>query len=241
MNRFKLEDKIYCVESIPDNMKKIIIYCHGLGENKDRINQHDEILNKNNIGIISFDFPCHGEDKSDDIEFSLKSSIQYLNDVVTYSRKYNVPISLMGSSFGGYIILSKINKDSELFDKVFLKFPAVNFYECTKRKLKIDLDFFYKNSYYEFLNGKKLYESAFKEFMNDNLMNKFNGHGNDIYIIHGDKDRTVLLSDIEYFCLNNSITLKVIKGAEHGMKDYLGIVNDELIKFISSSCNIKRR
>lgn len=227
-----MKNEIYCYESIPDNLNKIIIYCHGFGENKDRINQHNEILNQNNIGIISFDFPCHGEDKSDDIKFNLSNSIQYLNEVITYSKKYNVLISLMGSSFSGYIILSKINKDDEKFDKIFLIFPAVNFYECTKRKLKIDLEYFDKNSYYEFLNGRKMYKSAFIEFMKDDLMNSFNKHSNDIYIIHGDKDRTVLLSDLDYFCKKHNITLKVIEGAEHGMKDYLDIVNDELINYV---------
>ena len=227
-----LNNKVFCYESIPNDLKKMIIYCHGFGESKEIINQHNEMLNSNNIGIISFDFPCHGEDKSTDNEFNLTNSIEYLNEVIIYSKKYNVPISLMGLSFGGYIILSKINKDEEKFDKIFLKFPAVNFYECTKRKLKIDLSYFDNNEYYEFLNGRKMYKEAFIEFMNDDLMGEYNKHDNDIYVIHGDKDNTVLLKDIEYFCKKNNINLKVIEGAEHGMKNYLDLVNIELLNYL---------
>ena len=229
---FILCDKINCCESIPKKMKSIVIYCHGFGENKDRIRQHNEILNSNNIGIISFDFPCHGDDKSDNTQFNLTNSIKYLNEVINYSKKFNVPISLMGASFGGYIILSRINIVDERIDKVFLKYPAVNFYECTKRKLKIDLDCFNSHENYEFLNGRKMYKDAFVEFMKNNLMNKFDKHNCDIYIIHGDKDSTVLLKDVEYFCNKNNIELKIFECAEHGMKDHLEEINNELLNYL---------
>ena len=196
MSKRIIDNQIFCYESIPKNMKKIAIYCHGFGENKDRINQHYEILNNNNIGIISFDFPCHGEDKQENSYFTLDNCINYLDSVINYSKKYNVPILLIGSSFGGYIILSKINKSNEKFEKIFLKFPAVNFYECIKRKLNIDIDYYDNHIYYEFKSGNKMTKDTFIGFMNDNLMEKFNKHGNDIFIIHGDKDKTVLLSDV---------------------------------------------
>ena len=232
VDNFSLCNKINCYESIPKKMKSIVIYCHGFGESKDRIKQHSEILNSNNIGILSFDFPCHGDDKSDNVQFNLNNSIKYLNEVIKYSRKFNVPISLMGSSFGGYIILSRINIVDERIDKVFLKIPAVNFYECTKRKLKIDLDYFDSHEYYEFLNGRRMYKDALIEFMKNNLMNKFDKHNSDIYIIHGDKDNTVLLKDVECFCNKNNIKLKIFEGAEHGMKDYLEEINIELLNYL---------
>lgn len=227
-----IDDKIYCFFSIPDDVKKIVIYCHGFGESKDRINQHFEVLKDRGIGIVSFDFPCHGEDKSDDFCFDLSNSLYYLDRVIESVKGYGVPISLMGSSFGGYIALSYINKYKVRFDKVFLKYPAVNFYECTKRKLGIDIDYFDTHEFYTFLNGRKYSRSAFLEFMNDDLMDSFDKCGNEIYIIHGDKDRTVLLEDIKYFCDKYDIKLDVIYGAEHGMKDYLDLVNDKLLEFI---------
>ena len=72
-----IDDKIYCYFSIPDDVSKIVIYCHGFGESKDRINQHYEVLNNNGIGIVSFDFPCHGEDKSLDSCFNLNNSLDF--------------------------------------------------------------------------------------------------------------------------------------------------------------------
>lgn len=227
-----INNQIYSLLSIPNDLRKIVIYCHGFGESKDRIQEHAHLLNQNNIGIIGFDFPCHGEDKNSDHYYNLNNSLSYLKQVIDYAKKYGVPISLMGSSFGGYIILSLINKTNEYFDKVFLKFPAVNFYECTKTKLKIELNYSDNHEYYEFLNGRRMFKDAFIQFMNDNLMDNFDKHGNDIYIIHGDKDNTVLLSDIECFCLKNNIKLDIIKGAGHGMTNHLEIVNQKLIRYL---------
>lgn len=227
-----IDDAIYCYFCIPDNVRKVVIYCHGFGESKERINQHYEVLNSNGIGIVSFDFPCHGEDKSDDSCFNLTSSLDYLDRVIDSVKKYNVPICLMGSSFGGYIVLSYINKHKVKFDKVFLKYPAVNFYECTKRKLGIDIDYFDNHEFYTFLNGRNYSKEAFLEFMNDDLKENFDKCGNDIFVIHGDKDKTVLLDDVKYFCDKYNIKLDIIVGAEHGMKDYLDVVNKKLIDFI---------
>lgn len=227
-----INDRIYSYFSIPDNVRKIVIYCHGFGESKDRINQHFEILNSNQIGIVSFDFPCHGEDESLDTEFNLSNSLNYLDRVIDSVKEYNVPISLMGSSFGGYIALSYINRFKVKFEKVFLKFPAVNFYECMTRKLGIDDNYFNDHVFYSFLNGRKIYKDSFLEFKSDDLMCGFDKCENDIFIIHGDRDKTVFLSDVQEFCDKYDVKLDVIVGAEHGMKDYLDLVNEKLLDYI---------
>lgn len=214
------------IEKIPNNMRSIVIYCHGFGDNKDRIYQHDKILNDNNIGIISFDLPCHGEDDTTYDKFNLDNCLNYLKEIVNYSKKYNVDIYSIGSSFGGYILLEYIRRYNDI-SKVFLKFPAVNFYECIKRKLNIDDNF--NNKEYIELPNFKLYRDSFKSFDSD-LVNNFNTNS-DIYILHGDKDKTVLLEDVYNFSTSFNIKLKVIEGAEHGMKDYLDLINEELINY----------
>lgn len=84
-----------------DEMKGIIIYCHGLGSNKKWATRFYNRLLENKFGIYAFDFPSHGEDNTEFSQFTLNSCISYLNDVISYvGNKYNVPIYLFGCSFG---------------------------------------------------------------------------------------------------------------------------------------------
>lgn len=241
LNKTVIDGRINILESIPNNMSKVAILIHGFGESKERISDHLDVLNKNGIGIIGFDLPCHGEDSSNDHDFKLSTSIDYLNKVIYYSKKYNVPIILIGTSFGGYVLLNRINNVNEHFYKVFLKYPAVNFYDITKSKLGVDIDYFNNHEYYEFQNGKKMYYETVLEFKNSDIMEYFNKHNNDLFIIHGDKDETVYLHDIEYFSKKNNIKLYVVNGAPHGMKNYMDIVNDKLINFINGDINEERK
>lgn len=233
MEKFIIDNKIYCLFSKCDNMQGIVIYCHGYGDNKERIYQHDSVLNNNGYGIISFDFPCHGEDKTDCIDFTYDLCMDYIDKVVKYIKNnyQDIPISIIGSSFGGYLTLNYINDKRYLFKKVFLKYPAVNFYECTKRKLKIDDDFFNQNEYYELPSGYRLYKQFYFESKEHDIMLNFNKCKNDIYIIHGNCDETVLIDDVIKFAKKNKITLNIVDGATHGMKDHLDLVNNQIISF----------
>lgn len=217
------------IEKIPNNMKSIVIYCHGFGDNKDRIYQHDKVLNENGIGIISFDFPTFGEDNTDYSDFNIELCLEYLKNIVDRVNTYNVPINIVGSSFGGYIALLYINNNKNI-NKAFLKFPAVNFYECVKRKLNIDDIFFNNHEYYLLPSGYKIYRKAYYSFKENDIINNFNKNC-DIYIMHGNKDKTVLIEDVYNFSTLYNIKLKVVDGAEHGMKNYLDLINEEMINY----------
>ena len=217
-------------------MKSIVIYCHGFGESKERINKHASILNKHNIGIISFDFPTHGEDKTKYEDFTIELGLKYINEVVNYIKiNYpNIPISFIGASFGGYMVLNYINDKKYLFNKVFLKYPAVNFYECIKRKIRIDDSYFDNNNYYELPSGYRIYNKIYFDSKEHDIMKNFNKYNNNIYIIHGNMDKTVLLEDVKEFTKKNNIKLNIVDGASHGMKEYLDIVNEEIINFFKN-------
>lgn len=235
MEKLLLNNRINCLINDIPNMKNIILYCHGFGENKNRIYQHVDILSHNNIGIISFDFPCHGDDLTPYKDFNYELGYYYIDSIINYLKeKYpNINISLLGSSFGGYMVLNYINDSHLKFYKVFLKYPAVNFYECTKRKLQICDSYFINNDYYELKSGYRIYKEFYLDSKKHDLMNNFNKYNNDIYIIHGNMDKTVLLEDIVRFKNKYNINLKIIKGATHGMDGYLDIVNTEILNFIN--------
>ena len=59
-------NRINTFENMPTNeLEKIVIYCHGLGSDKSLVNRFSKDLLNKNIGVVSFDFPGHGDDKTD--------------------------------------------------------------------------------------------------------------------------------------------------------------------------------
>lgn len=109
-NNIILMKKINVFSAIPsNNLKGIVIYCHGLGSNKNLVIRFYNRLLDNNIGIYAFDFPSHGKDKTDFSQFTLGRCIDYLDEVISYVKKqYRVPIYLFGCSFGGFVILNRL-------------------------------------------------------------------------------------------------------------------------------------
>ena len=73
---YLIDERINALSAISDeHMNKIVIYCHGLGSNKTwAIKFYENLLNEN-IGIVSFDFPGHGEDNTDFSDFDLSLCI----------------------------------------------------------------------------------------------------------------------------------------------------------------------
>lgn len=229
-----VNNKINVFSAIPSsNVNKIIIYCHGLGSNKTWATRfYDELL-KNNIGLVSFDFPGHGEDKTDFKEFSLSMCLEYLDEVINYVKeKYDVSIYLFGCSYGGFVILNKIIDNDMNIEKVMLMCPAINFCEIMEDKSKISLDYFNENEYMPLYNDIKIYKNAYIEFKNgDKNIKEFNFKN--ISIIQGILDKTVLYDDIKNFCEKKNLYLKPITNGKHELYGF----DKEIVQFLIESIN----
>ena len=223
-----VNNKINTFMAVDDSVDRIVIYCHGLGANKIWATRFYDYLLTNKIGIISFDFPGHGEDKTDFVYFNLSLCISYLEEMIDYVKiKYNVPIYLFGSSFGGFVILNKLIKTDINIKKAMLMCPAINFCEIIERKLGISLDYFNTNEFVPLHNNIKIYKDAYLEFKNDNNAVK-NYEFQNVSIIQGTLDRTVLYDDISKFCKKNNLKLTTIEGGKHELYGY----DEEIINFM---------
>ena len=79
----------------------------------------EKVLN-NNVVVVSFDFLGHGDDKTDFSFFTLSLCIEYLEEVIKYTKdKYNVPVCLFGSGFGGYVILIDLLEVISIYIRLF--------------------------------------------------------------------------------------------------------------------------
>ena len=237
MERFLINNSIHIYASLFDNMKYIILFSHGFGESKESINRHADYLKDNNIGIIGFDFPSHGEDELNFKSFNYDNCLNYIIEVKKYlDENYkDIPICFMGCSFGGYMTLNYLKTFGGNY-KVILNYPGINFCDVIMRKLGFDLSYFNNNdSLYNEQTGYTLYKDSFMQFYNHDVRIGFNKDKNDIIVFHGEEDHTVLLKDVVEFCNTYDINLKTFKGERHGLLTSIDLVNKEIVDFISNN------
>ena len=127
------------VINIPINSKDIIIMCHGFGGDKDSPISKliAQMFLDGGIGVVAFDFPIHGESKAEIEEFTVKNCVSDINVVRTYIND-NFPqkdISLMATSFGGYIAINSFLDGNVSYKYVILRSPAVNMKDVLKNSL----------------------------------------------------------------------------------------------------------
>ena len=226
--KFKMGE-ISCLKCIPEKIDQLIIYCHGIGMSKEEVLSFYEPILENNIGIIAFDFPSHGESQVN--EFNLSKCKEYIEKVFNYIKNEypNINISILGSSFGAYVILNKI-MDNNNFYKVLLKSTAINFLEAAQIKLDIPDNYFDYNEYLGPFLNIKLSKRDYFEFKDNDLTNSFIKLKDNIYMIHGDEDRTITLDRIINFSQKYNITLKIISGARHSFKNNLKDLTDFILE-----------
>ena len=231
---FLINNKINTFSAIPeDNMDKVIIYCHGLGSNKTWATRFYDKLLDNNIGIISSDFPGHGNDLMDFSSFNLSLCIKYLDEIIEYTKnKYKVPIYLFGCSFGGFVILNKLMQNDINIERTMLLCPAINFSQIIDQKLGISLDYFKNNTSVFLYSNIKIYKNAYIEFKEGEAKIKKSKFHN-LSIIHGTADKIVPYEKIKDFCNENSIKLVTIKDGGHELYNH----DDKIIDFLLESIN----
>lgn len=230
----KIKNKIHTIEFLScTNPNNIIIYCHGLGANKSMVTRFTDNLLSHDIGVYAFDFPGHGDDNTDFKYFNLELCIQYLDNVIDYvtQKHNNSRIYLFGSSYGAFVILNKLIKNNNKIEKTFLMGPAVNFSEIINRKMNITDDYFRHNEYLHLYNNIKLSANTYNGFALGTILVKKHKFNN-IFVIQGDIDKTVYLSDVEKFCSYNNCILEVIKNGNHELDDFNTEINDFILKYM---------
>ncbi len=238
INSSKSSYKISCDLYIPNsnNIKKIIIACHGFGGDKksSTIISLANSLTCNNIGVIAFDFPGHGDSNTSGYDFRLENCINDINDVEKYiEEKFkNIEIGFFATSFGAYALLLKINRGEKLYKSVILRCPALDMKSIFERSiLKISLGEFLKDGKCILGFERKIIitKEYYQELVRNNIFKIYN-KSNDILIIHGTEDNIAPIDDSLRFqeMFKNNVKIYKVNGADHRFKK-----NGELEEVIS--------
>lgn len=225
--KYKISTKLYLP---PENieLKEIIIACHGFAGDKESSAIKllaDEML-KYGIGVICFDFPGHGESKTDASNLTIDNCIQDINTIENYIKYTykNIPISIFSTSFGAYITLINIFRNNKTYKKIILRSPAIRMANIYRYALLREPEEDYRNRGYTKLGFEReliIPYNFIKELDNNNIFEMYkNITIPNIYIIQGDEDNIAPIKDTKDFVSLNpkKIKLYIIKGADHRMK-----------------------
>lgn len=216
----KLSDGTPICEVVPKHMKEIIILCHGLGENKSFCYPLEEKLSKINIGIISFDFPYHGEQKNRYTTYTVKNCLKTIDSVYKYAIKQyvNVKINFMGKSLGAFYLYVYLQQNNLQVNKVIFQCLPLN----NKEKMTRDFLDNPKNTdkYFCVGYGRKLSKRLLEDLdeLEKNLSDITCTDKKKILFIHGTEDNIASLDDIKRLCNKFHYNLYEIIGADHNFK-----------------------
>lgn len=228
---FIINNRIHMFKAIENpKSENIILYIHGLGSNKSWITRFYNNLLANNYIVYSLDLPGHGEDKTPFESFDLTICTEYIKEAIKYIKTHhkNCNISLFGSSYGGFVILNTYNEIKKDINKIYLMCPAINFCEIMERKVgNLNIDYFNNYNFLPLYNNIKISKKAYEEFKNGDSFIR-NSSFNNVFIIQGDLDKTVLVTDIIEFSKKNSLVYNIIKDGEHELYGF----ENKIIEFI---------
>lgn len=218
-------NNICCKFFYPDNaIKNVIVAIHGFAGDKD--SSVIEALARefeNSTLVVTFDLPCHGEDKTTKLDLS--KCLQYLSTIIEHVKDNyrESPISIFATSFGAYLFLNYLKNTKYTFKNIVLRAPAIFMDKVLVGSILRDRNV----SYNELLtqevdlgiNKKIMVDKHFlQDLKNNDLKNYiYNQH---IDIIQGDEDIVVDVKENEDFCKTNFKDYKIyyIKGADHRFK-----------------------
>jgi len=216
------------------NLEKIVLAVHGFASSKKSPNTAaaSSELAKNNIGLLAFDLPSHGENKT---QLRIETCLDAIRQAENYLRQFNKPICFFSSSFGAYLTLLYLIDNPNQYGEIILRSPAIDLHKTMLTILRycnVNLTDFERDKKATVLEKQVDYEF----FLQSKQYNVFeNAHKikETINIIYGTEDDVVDNNDIQKLGKVIPCNLYPIQGADHDFKR-LGDLN----QMVAQICDI---
>lgn len=215
---------IECDEYINSTEGIIIIAMHGFAGDKNSgcIKKLKQEMSELNVGLITFDWPSHGESEVNGNYLTVNNCLNDLETVYNYVKERNSKSKIIAfsTSFGGYITLLYNIKKEKKFDGIILRAPAIKMYDVLMNNILDNkmLDSLKNNGYFDFGFERiiRVEKKFIMDLKNNNIFDLYkNNLFNNIDIIHGTKDTIVPITDSINFCKDNNFELYKIEDANH--------------------------
>ena len=201
-----------------NQLKTIIIAVHGFSSSKNSFinRQIAPLLRENNIGMVCFDLPGHGDRKNELLK--VDTCLNSIKEIEDYVRSiYHGPISLTGKSFGGFLLLRYLENNQIKYFKTILMAPALEQYKIGRHNEDEegkDLILSLENGKNFIREGMEVDVSVLKDFFKFDIFNHLDIE-NDVKLIYGTKDVTVSNENIKKMANLKNWELFSVDGADH--------------------------
>jgi pimeloyl-ACP methyl ester carboxylesterase len=168
-------------------MRYMMIIAHGFRgakENGGRVFGFASQVNKLNIGVVAFDFRGSGESQGNFGDITLSRQASDLATVIAYtSDRFNLPLILLGRSFGGSTVLAGGAGDARVAGYILWSTPVL---------MKQTFARVIPDGYHKMKTGQPIEDETGQYLLKPDLIEDFARHDMDSYL-QAVGDRPVLI------------------------------------------------
>jgi len=218
--------QVNCTVSVPDfgQVQRVVLGVHGFGgSTRDPIQENiAEEMGLFGSATVRFDFPCHGENPSNDL--TLTSCVSTLLCAAQCAREEFPQVAdlcVFATGFGAYVTLLALPQLQELFRQVRLvvQTPSVLMHQTLLSMLNLSRQTFRAMDRYTIPTPRPLEITYdFYRELEDNIV--LTTHHNPMLILHGEKDDFIPMEQIQNFHrINEDSKLVIIPGTTHRFQE----------------------
>lgn len=193
------------------------VHGFGAGKNTEILASLSEEMSFFGAATVTFDFPAHGENPSD--ELSLEGCIETLLYTAqwTHNRYPDLDFCVFASGFGAYVTLIAIDQLEELVGKVrlVLQTPNLRMSETLLNMTRMSEAQLLETGHAT-LNAERKFDITYDFYKQVRNYTALTIYDMPMLLVHGEKDEFLPLEDMMNFRrINSGCKLVVIPGAGH--------------------------
>ena len=229
MERFTLQSKqgydIPCV-SHWQGEKKVLIVCHGFGSSKESpmVQALNREMPRHGMGVVSFDFPSHGESPVWQEGLRVPYCIEDLAAVEAYVREKDpaAEIGYFGSSFGAYITLLYLSLRPHHGGKAMLRSSAVGmpalvdtWVDARAKAEMAERGYFVPD--YDYVREMRVTPDFLRDLSEYDVFRRYRPGAAELHMVHGAKDSVAPPEAARRFAETFGAELRMLPNGEHNL------------------------
>ena len=216
-----------CIYNITGQEKIVCVIVHGFGGSKMSTTSAMmfEGLQPLGLGVISFDFPAHGDSEVDGEFLRVANCLADMEAAESLARELaqEAEIVYFASSFGAYITLIHLAEKKQRRYRAFLRSAAVSMPSLFDRfmppEMKAHLEttgeLFFDKDIYDYDRDLKLTQGFFDDLKGHDVFTIWQKGLAELHMVHGEADETIPLSDAQSFANMFQVPLTVVPNGDH--------------------------